>query len=176
MDVVLREAEDMLLPHSKAVGPQSASRIWALMSKFVMLDRFGKTLGVAECHPGHPVPWQMRSKEYFGTGSKVSIFSQTDRPCISNFQILDELHPPMKVVGKFLRTCADREKTRATYSKTSSSPSSVDGQDPSDITLALSRRLIDVVKAKKVINIEAGLETVALAMAISSEVCNINHL
>jgi hypothetical protein len=38
------------------------------------------------------------------------------------------------------------------------------------IALKLSKRLIGVAKVKNVLHIEAGLEMIALAMAISSEV------
>jgi hypothetical protein len=75
------------------------------------------------------------------------------------------------VLEKFLKTWREREKTRAQYS--SKAPHSLsDGKDPAGVALALSRRLITVGKAKSVLNIEAGLEMIALAMAISSEVCN----
>ena len=49
-------------------------------------------------------------------------------------------------------------------------PSYVNGQNPANITLTLSRRLIAVVRVKNILHIEAGLETIALVMAISSEV------
>ena len=42
--------------------------------------------------------------------------------------------------------------------------------------MTLSRRLISVVKIKNIFNIEAGLEMIALAMAISSEVQNYEML
>ena len=67
------------------------------------------------------------------------------------------------------------EKTRTQVSSTllsSTSPSSSDGKDPAGVALTLSKRLITIVKAKSVLNIEAGLEMIALAMVISSEVCN----
>jgi len=38
-----------------------------------------------------------------------------------------------------------------------------------DVSLALSRRLNAGVKVKSVVNIEAGLDMIALAMSISSE-------
>ena len=53
---------------------------------------------------------------------------------------------------------------------TSPMPSYVNGQNPANITLTLSRRLIAVVRVKNILHIEAGLEMIALAMAISSEV------
>jgi len=62
------------------------------------------------------------------------------------------------------------EKT-TTQISTNAAPSS-DGKDPAGVALTLSKRLITVVKAKSVLNIEAGLEMIALAMVISSEVCN----
>lgn len=61
----------------------------------------------------------------------------------------------------------------AQYSTKGSTSSSVDVQDAADVALALSRRLIDVVKVKNILNIETGLEMIALAMAISSEVLSI---
>jgi hypothetical protein len=50
-------------------------------------------------------------------------------------------------------------------------PSSVVGRNNADIAFNLSRRLITVNKFKNILYIESGLEMVALAMAISSEVC-----
>lgn len=46
----------------------------------------------------------------------------------------------------------------------------MDRQDPAGVALTLSKRLIDVFNVKRVLNIEAGLEMIALAMAICSEV------
>ena len=82
--------------------------------------------------------------------------------------MLDLINPPTKLLEKFSKTWAEREKTRTQYF--SFSPSLSDRKDPAGIALSLSRRLISVVKAKNVLNIEAGLEMIALAMAISSEV------
>ena len=59
---------------------------------------------------------------------------------------------------------------RTQYSKISPTSSTVEGQDLAGVALTLSRRLIAVVKVKKIVNIEAGLEMIALAMAICSEV------
>jgi hypothetical protein len=75
------------------------------------------------------------------------------------------------VLEKFLKTWGDREKTRAQYSSEATHLSSYDGRDPAGVVLALSRRLITVFKSKNILNIEAGMEMIALAMAISSEVC-----
>lgn len=74
------------------------------------------------------------------------------------------------MLSKFLKTWRDREKTREQYSRTAPAESSGDGQDSVDIALSLSRRLIAVVKLKSILHIEAGMEMIALAMAISSEV------
>lgn len=70
---VLQEAERMLSPNLNAVGPKNAHRIWAFMSKFVMLDRFAKALGVAEAFQGSLVTRSACSLEYLGTGAKVSV-------------------------------------------------------------------------------------------------------
>jgi hypothetical protein len=71
VDVVLRESERMLLPDHET-APKTASRIWGFISKFVILDRFLKTLGVAELLPGIEVPRRICSSEHLGTASKVS--------------------------------------------------------------------------------------------------------
>ena len=70
---VLQEAENMLSPNLEAVGPRNAGRIWGFISKFVMLDRFGKALGAAEVFQGLSVPRNTCSLDYLGTGVKVSI-------------------------------------------------------------------------------------------------------
>jgi hypothetical protein len=75
------------------------------------------------------------------------------------------------VLEKFVKTWGDRERTRAQYNCNAPSSSS-DGKDLAGVALDLSRRLITVVKAKNIHNIEAGLEMIALAMAICSEVCD----
>jgi hypothetical protein len=92
---------------------------------------------------------------------------------LRQLQILEELVPLTKVLGKFLKTWGERQTTRAKYSEEVSTPLSITGQDHADVALTISRRLIDVVKVKNILHIEAGLEMIALAMAISSEVCNI---
>jgi len=80
VDVLLRESEYMLSLDMDAVGPKNASRIWGFMSKFVMLDRFSKTLGVANVYPGVRVPKRMCSLSYIGTASKVSIIFMKSIP------------------------------------------------------------------------------------------------
>jgi hypothetical protein len=64
----------MLSPEWEVVGPKYSARIWALVSKFIMLDRFSKTLGAADIYPGVLMPKKTCSVDYLGTGSKVSIF------------------------------------------------------------------------------------------------------
>jgi len=71
---------------------------------------------------------------------------------------------------KFLRTWGEREKRRSQYHNTAAMSSTVDGKNPADVTLTLSKRLIAVVKVRSILHIEAGLEMIALAVAISSEV------
>lgn len=84
---------------------------------------------------------------------------------------MDELNPPIKLLGRFLKTWGEREKILAQYSTTAPTSSSLDGQDAAGVALALSRRLIAVVKVKDIVNVETGLEMIALGMAICSEVC-----
>jgi len=74
VDVILREEDKMLSDQLNAVGRKNASRIWCFISKFVMLDRFAKTLGAAVVYPGIHVAKKICSQDYLGTGSKVSIF------------------------------------------------------------------------------------------------------
>jgi hypothetical protein len=87
-----------------------------------------------------------------------------------DFQILDELNSPAKVVGKFLKTWRDRKSTRLQCIDTAPAASSVEGRDLAGVALTVSKRLIAVQKIKSVLNIEAGLEMMALAMTICSEV------
>jgi hypothetical protein len=69
--VVLSDAEKILSSHSKFVGKNNAARIWGFLSKFVMLDRFGKALGVADVHPGLPVDKNISSNSDLGAAVKV---------------------------------------------------------------------------------------------------------
>ena len=72
VDGVLRNSQRMLSPNMVEVGLKNTTRIWGFVSKFVMLDRFAKTLFGTDFHSGLPVP-RRRCKEYFlGTGAKVS--------------------------------------------------------------------------------------------------------
>ena len=59
---------------------------------------------------------------------------------------------------------------RAQYSLTAQTPGLEGRLEPANIALTLSRRLIAVVKVKQIVNIEAGLEMMALALTISSQV------
>lgn len=74
VEVILREAEQILsLDGDGAVlGRNNASRIWAFMSKFAMLDRFSKTLKLSDRYPGIGVPRKICSNAYLGTSVKVS--------------------------------------------------------------------------------------------------------
>lgn len=69
---VVRDAERIFSTNS--IGPKNAARIWGFISKFVMLDRFAKTLFGKDFHPGIHVPRKFCSEDYLGTGSKVSIY------------------------------------------------------------------------------------------------------
>ena len=74
IDVIYCEAEEILSQKFVAVGVKNTSRIWGFMSRFVMLDRCSKTMGVAKLHPGHCVPRKLCKLDYLGTGSKVGTF------------------------------------------------------------------------------------------------------
>ena len=76
VEVILREAEQIISldGDGAVVGRNNASRIWAFMSKFAMLDRFSETLNLADQYPGIGMPRKMCSIQYFGTCLKVSAF------------------------------------------------------------------------------------------------------
>ena len=63
----------MLSHNLDAVGLKPASRIWGFISKFVMLDRFMKTLLGMDFHPVYVVLRKSCTEDYIGTGAKVSI-------------------------------------------------------------------------------------------------------
>ena len=74
-----------------------------------------------------------------------------------------------------MKTWRDQEKVKEQYFQAQdegmdTTQSSDEGKDAASIALAISRRLIVVVKFKNILFIEAGLEMLALAMAIFSEV------
>lgn len=82
------------------------------------------------------------------------------------------MNPPTKIVRKFLKTWADRDQSRLQYSLTGQQSASDNGQeDAAGVALTLSRRVIAIVKVKKILNIEAGLEIMALGLTMISEVC-----
>lgn len=92
----------------------------------------------------------------------------------SSSQLLDEMNPPTKIVQKFLKTWGNRDQNRSQYSKSSQASGSKDSnEDAAGVALTLSRRLIGIVRVKHVLNIEAGLEMMALGITLSSEVCQI---
>ena len=72
-------------------------------------------------------------------------------------------------MDKFLRTWGDRANHASQYIHQGQMSLPSDQHNPMDVSLALSRRLVAGVKVKSVINIEAGLDMIALAMSISSE-------
>lgn len=78
------------------------------------------------------------------------------------------------MLQKFVRSWEDRHKSKNDYSQVSFTKPSVIGQDSAGVALSLSKRLIAVEKMKSILNIEAGMQMIALALAISSEVNNIN--
>ena len=84
--------------------------------------------------------------------------------------MLDELNPPTKLVGKFLRTWGEREKQRAEFYQSSITTSNINIEEPAHVALNLSRRLMNGARVKSILHIEAGIEMLALAMLISSEV------
>jgi hypothetical protein len=90
-------------------------------------------------------------------------------------QLLDDLNPPTRILRKFLKTWGEREKSRSQYAQTAQATISNKGQgDAADVALTLSRRLIGIMKVKQILTIEQGLEMMALALTISSEVCNLH--
>jgi len=89
-------------------------------------------------------------------------------------QLLDEMNPPTKIVRKFLKTWGDRDKTRSQYSLNGQLSASRDGQgDAVGVALTLSRRLVGILDVKKILNVEAGLEIMALGVTMTSEVFQI---
>jgi hypothetical protein len=81
------------------------------------------------------------------------------------------MNPPTKIVRKFLQTWGDQHQTRSQYAIAGQQSASKDSQhDAAGVALTLSRRLIGILKVKKILNIEAALEIMALGATISSEV------
>lgn len=133
-----------------------------------MVDRFAKTLGGAALCPGLPIPKKTMATDDFGGALKVSSSFNYCSSFLIVSQLLDEINPPTKILRKFLKTWGDRNQSRSEYS--AQLPASNDIQEPASVALTLSRRLIAVVKFKKVLNIEAGVEMIALGTTIASEV------
>lgn len=71
---LLCATKKILTPEWETVGAKYGSRIWSFVSKFVMMDRFIKTLGVAEIHHGVIIPKRFCPDGYAGPGSKVNLF------------------------------------------------------------------------------------------------------
>jgi hypothetical protein len=74
VDGVLRDANTMLPPKMGLIGPKTAGRVWGFISKFIMLDRFAKTLFGTDFHPGCRVSRTLCTEDYLGTTTKVNIY------------------------------------------------------------------------------------------------------
>ena len=74
VDVVLWDSKRILWSDLDAVGPKNAAQIWGFISKFIMLNRFVKTLGLAEAYPGIPMARKTHPLDYLGTATKVTVF------------------------------------------------------------------------------------------------------
>jgi hypothetical protein len=86
--------------------------------------------------------------------------------------LLEELTPLSKLLGSFLKTWRDRKSARTLHTQFASTSVSVEQvKDRVGLALSLLRRVSTVGKMKKILNIEAGLEMIALGMVICSEVC-----
>lgn len=73
---------------------------------------------------------------------------------------------------KFLQTWGDRKQTWTDYTVSGEqSPSKESQKDTAGLALSLSRRLFGILKMKKIHNLEAGLEIMALGLTMCSEVC-----
>lgn len=72
VDVLVRESGWIFTGGVDAAGTKNASRIWNFVSKFLIIDRFLKTLGLSVDRPGLSVPRRVASMDYFGTASKVN--------------------------------------------------------------------------------------------------------
>ena len=71
-------------------------------------------------------------------------------------------------------------KNKNQFYHNNTSTSTLDETDPVGVALTLSRRMVSILKEKRIINIEANLEMIALGMTICSEVrlfyIYLNHL
>jgi hypothetical protein len=173
VDVLIREAETVFTNPS-LVGVKSATRIWGFISKFVLLDRFAKTLGVATVCPGKSVTKKAFSRDDLGGAAHVSLPLFNFPPLSIHSQLLDDLNPPTKILQKFLKTWGDRDDSKSQYALTLQGTTSKKGpEDTADVALTISRRLMAITKVKEILSIEEALEMMALAVTISSEVCQL---
>jgi hypothetical protein len=93
---------------------------------------------------------------------------------IWDVQILEELYPATKFIGKFLKTWSVGESTRSQNHCIQPTSTFLDGQDSASIALTMFKCLIATSKNKRVLSIEAGPEMVALGLIICSMVCQIS--
>jgi hypothetical protein len=70
---LIRDANKIFTADSSSVSGKNAVRIWAFIARFVVLDRFAKTLGVAQLHPGTTMPKTVSFGDDFGGATKVRI-------------------------------------------------------------------------------------------------------
>ena len=76
VDIVLRDTEILFSRNSDKVGPKNATQTWGFISKFVMVNRFIKALGVASIYPGLPMPRKLCTPNHLGNGLKAGVFLQ----------------------------------------------------------------------------------------------------
>jgi hypothetical protein len=74
-----------------------------------------------------------------------------------------------------MKTWATR-KNKSQYYRNNTPASSSDGMDPIGVALTLSRRMLSILKEKRIINIQAHLEMIALGITMCSEVRFISHV
>lgn len=174
IDIILRESKQMISAEMKIVGGKNASRIWGFLSKFIMVDRFGKTLGLADIQPNVVLERKVCGAKYLNTSAfRVSNSIKVSRLFSFHFQLIKELNPPTKLTRKFLKTWGGRQRNRTLYSEITDTPSSANQLDSVGVALHLSKRLVASAKLRSILNIETGLEMVALAVIICSEVGDI---
>ena len=74
VNVLLHETDHFFSPDCDIIGYNHAGRVWSIVSKFVMLDRFAKALELTKVYPGLLLRKETFSSDYIGTASKVEIF------------------------------------------------------------------------------------------------------
>jgi hypothetical protein len=82
---LLRDADTLFALDWTSVSGKNAVRIWAFVSKFVMLDRFATTLGVAEVYRGKSVPKQPLLRDDVGAAAKVSVLVLNNDTSLNHF-------------------------------------------------------------------------------------------